>query len=96
MPVNSPAQVGDPLASGTEVGAPPESCSMSASAVHQLPALDRAQRYSIREAAEYLRISRAKLFQDIKAGKIRILKDGRRSYVPSDEIARQSTLPAAQ
>ena len=55
-----------------------------------LAPLDVNQRYAIREAAEYLRISRARLYQKIAAGEIRLLKDGRRSYVPGSAIAAAS------
>jgi hypothetical protein len=57
-----------------------------------LPALDIAQRYEIPESSEYLRQSRAKTYNDIKAGKIRVIKDGRRTYIPGSEIARLSAL----
>jgi hypothetical protein len=55
-----------------------------------LPPLDPQQRYEINEACAYLRQSRAKLYQDIKAGRVRVLKDGARSYIPGSEIARRS------
>ncbi len=60
-----------------------------------LPALDERQRYTIPESAYYLRFSRAKLYQLIKAGEIRVIKDGDRTYIPGTEIIRKSTLPAA-
>jgi len=60
----------------------------------QLPPVDPHQRYEIPEASAYLRQSVAKTYIDIRAGKLRILKDGWRSFVPGTEIIRRSTLPA--
>ena len=62
----------------------------------QLPPIDPHQRYEIPEASAYLRQSIAKTYIDIKAGKLRILKDGSRSFVPGAEIIRRSTLPTHQ
>jgi excisionase family DNA binding protein len=56
-----------------------------------LAPLDVHQRYEIDEAARYLRISRSRLYQKIAASEIRLLKDGRRSFVPGSEIAAAST-----
>jgi excisionase family DNA binding protein len=56
-----------------------------------LAPLDVNQRYDINEAAEYLRISRARLYQKIAAGEIRRIKDGRRSFVPGSDIKAAST-----
>ena len=61
--------------------------------VAKLPALDPNQRYEIPEASAYLRQSVAKTYCDIKAGKIRIIKDGGRSFMPGVEIIRCSSLP---
>jgi len=55
-----------------------------------LACLDIRQRYAIDEAARYLRISRARLYQKIAAGEIRLLKDGRRSFVPGSAIVAAS------
>ncbi len=60
----------------------------------RLPPVDPHQRYEISEASAYLRQSVAKTYLDIKAGKLRILKDGWRSFVPGSEIIRRSTLPS--
>jgi excisionase family DNA binding protein len=57
---------------------------------HHLPPLDERQRYSIEEATDYLRTSRARLYEKIGAGEVKIVKDGRRTYVPGSEIARLS------
>jgi hypothetical protein len=55
-----------------------------------LPPLDLNQRYSIPEANAYLRQSRAKTYQDIKDGKLTIIKDGKRTYVSGRVIAARS------
>ena len=57
-----------------------------------LPPLDVQQRYSIPETSAYLRESRAQIYTDIKAGRIRIIKHGARTYIPGSEIARLSQL----
>ena len=55
-----------------------------------LPPLDIQQRYGIGEAAAYLRISRARLYEHIASGEIRTLMDGRRRFVPGSEIVARS------
>jgi excisionase family DNA binding protein len=45
-------------------------------------------RFDIMEAAHILRISRATLYERIKAGEIKTQKDGRRSYVTASELQR--------
>lgn len=55
-----------------------------------LPAVDANQRYGIEEACRYLRQSRAKTYADIRQGLLKIIKDGRRTYVPGTEIIRRS------
>jgi excisionase family DNA binding protein len=55
-----------------------------------LAPLDIHQRYDIGEAVRYLRISRARLYQKIASGEIRLIKDGRRSFVPGSAIAEAS------
>lgn len=62
-------------------------------ATHLQP-LDAQQRYEIPECLAYLRTSRARLYQRIAAGEIRVLKDGKRTYIPGTELIRLSTLPA--
>jgi excisionase family DNA binding protein len=57
-----------------------------------LAPLDVNQRYEIDEASAYLRISRGRLYEKVAAGQIRLIKDGRRSYVPGSEIAAQSRI----
>ena len=60
--------------------------------VRQLPPLDPRQRYEIPEASAYVRQSIAKTYIDIKAGKLRTIKDGARCFVPGSEIVRRSTV----
>lgn len=60
-----------------------------------LPPLDLAQRYSIPEAIRYLRSSRKTIYDDIAAGKLATIKEGKRRYVPGSEIARRSQAPAS-
>jgi hypothetical protein len=62
--------------------------------VAALPPVDPHQRYEIPEASVYLRQSVAKTYTDIKGGKLKIIKDGWRSFVPGSEIIRRSTLPS--
>lgn len=58
----------------------------------KLDPVDPRQRYDIGEACDYLRVSRAKLYQDIKSGRVQTIQDGSRRYVPGSEIARLSTV----
>ncbi len=52
--------------------------------------LDTAQRYSIKEALGYLRISRARFYAKVKAKEIKLIKDGGRSFVAGSVIAKAS------
>ena len=45
-------------------------------------------RFDIPEAARILRLSRATLYERIRAGQIATQKDGRRSYVTAEELQR--------
>jgi Helix-turn-helix domain len=58
-----------------------------------LPSLDVAQRYSIEEAIRYLRSSRASVYRDIREGRLRVIKERKRTFVPGSEIARRSLVP---
>jgi Helix-turn-helix domain len=58
--------------------------------------VDVAQRYTIAEAVSYLRISHASIYKEINARRIRVLKHGKRTYVPGSEIARLSRLEDTQ
>lgn len=62
--------------------------------VPALPPLDSNRRYPIPIASLYLSQSKAKTYQDMKAGRLKTIKDGKRNYVPGSEIIRRSTLPA--
>jgi predicted DNA-binding transcriptional regulator AlpA len=57
--------------------------------------VDLAQRYTIKEATSYLRISHASLYKEINARRIQVLKQGKRTFVPGSEIARLSRLEVA-
>ena len=54
--------------------------------------LDVKQRYTIDETNAYLRQSRAKTYQDIAAGKLAVIKDGKRTYVPGTALAARSSV----
>jgi hypothetical protein len=58
---------------------------------------DERLRYSIPEASQLLRQSRAKTYTDIKAGTLRVIKDCKRTYVPGTKIRRRCAVdqPAA-
>jgi excisionase family DNA binding protein len=60
-----------------------------------LAPVDLAQRYTIKEATSYLRVSHASIYKEINARRIRVLKLGRRTFVPGSEIARLSRLEDA-
>jgi Helix-turn-helix domain len=59
-----------------------------------LPPLDIRQRYTIDETGAYLRQSRAKTYNDIAAGKLPVIKDGKRTYIPGSAIAERSRVSA--
>lgn len=60
-----------------------------------LPALDLNQRYTIDETSAYLRQCRARTYQQIQAGELPVIRDGRRVYVPGRAIAARSSLESA-
>jgi hypothetical protein len=67
---------------------------MSAKKPATIPAIiDLNQRYSLAEAVALLRQSPAKTYNDIKAGTLRVIREGRRTYVPGSELVRRSRLP---
>jgi excisionase family DNA binding protein len=45
-------------------------------------------RFDINEAARILRLSRATLYERIRAGQLRVQKDGRRSFITAAELQR--------
>jgi prophage regulatory protein len=57
-----------------------------------LAPVDMAQRYTIKEATDYLRISHASIYKEINARRIQVLKQGKRTFVPGSEIARLSRI----
>lgn len=58
--------------------------------MNDLPPLDPLQRYTIPEAAAYLRQSRSKTYEDIASGRLETIKDGRRRYVTGRGIVARS------
>lgn len=58
--------------------------------MRNLTPLDERQRYTVDESLEYLRLSRARLYEKLQAGEIIAIKDGRRTFIPGSEIARLS------
>ena len=48
-------------------------------------------RFDIPEATRILRLSRATLYERIRAGQIKTQKDGRRSYITAEELQRYVT-----
>jgi prophage regulatory protein len=60
-----------------------------------LAPVDIAQRYTIAEATCYLRISHASIYKEINARRLRVLKHGKRTFVPGSEIARLSRVEEA-
>jgi prophage regulatory protein len=60
-----------------------------------LAPVDLAQRYTIKEATSYLRVSHASIYKEINARRLRVLKHGKRTFVPGSEIARLSRLEDA-
>lgn len=63
---------------------------MTRKTLQALAPLDPLQRYSINETCEYLRLSRDRLYELIRAGEIRTIKDGKRTYVPGGVIVERS------
>ena len=52
--------------------------------------IDPNQRYSLAETHAALSQSHAKTFQDIKLGRLKTIKDGRRRYVLGSELIRRA------
>ncbi len=55
--------------------------------------IDPNQRYSLAETCAILRQSPAKTFEDIRAGTLRVFKEGKRTYVSGAELIRRSRPP---
>jgi hypothetical protein len=57
--------------------------------------VDTNRRYPIKVANALLSQSNSKTYEDIAAGRLKVIKDGKRTYIPGSEIVRRSTLAAA-
>jgi excisionase family DNA binding protein len=68
---------------------------MSKKSIPRLPPLDINQRYTVPEAAEYLRVCVATVNVYIAKKTLKTIKDGGRRFVPGAEIARKSAVPTA-
>jgi excisionase family DNA binding protein len=55
-----------------------------------LAQLDVLRRYDVETALRYLGISRKTFYRDVAAGRIKVLKHGRRTFCHGSEIARVS------
>ncbi len=53
-----------------------------------LPPLDLNRRYSVKETCRYLSVSHAMVYQRIREGELKPLKDGKRTFIHGSEIAR--------
>jgi hypothetical protein len=61
-----------------------------------LPPLDVNQRYTVGETLLYLRTSRQSFYTKIlNPGRIQVIKEGARVFVPGSEIARLSSVSVA-
>ena len=60
-----------------------------------LPPLDPLQRYSVPETLNYLRTSRQSFYVKlVNTGRIQLIREGARIFVPGSEIARLSRAAA--
>lgn len=57
-----------------------------------LPPPQPGRRYTVRAAMRYLAKSRMTLYLDVKAGRVRVIRDGRRVFFPGDELLRLTSL----
>jgi excisionase family DNA binding protein len=60
-----------------------------------LAPLDANRRYAVDAACGYLSISRSRFYEKVAAGEVRVVKDGKRTFVPGTEIARLCRAPDA-
>ncbi len=58
-----------------------------------LPILDPNRRYPIEQTLAFLGVSRRHFYEGVKAGRIKLIKDGRRSFCAGSTIARLSQEP---
>jgi hypothetical protein len=54
--------------------------------------IDPNRRYSISIANELLSQSNSKTYEDIAAGRLKVIKDGARTYIHGSEIVRRSAI----
>jgi hypothetical protein len=59
------------------------------------PTLDYNRRYTVATTNLLLDQSNSKTYEDIAAGRLKVIKDGKRTYIPGSEIIRRSTLAAS-
>lgn len=57
-----------------------------------LAPLDIQQRYTVAESALYLRSSLWSVFRDIREGRLTVIREGARTFIPGSEIARRSRI----
>jgi hypothetical protein len=67
----------------------------TAAALETAP-VDINRRYPISTGLSILSTSRATFYAAVKAGRIKILKQGRRSYISGQELARLSSVSDAE
>ncbi len=60
----------------------------------ELPPVDKLRRYSLEHTALYLDTSRVTVHKLVKEEKLKVIREGRRVYVPGTEIIRLSGVPA--
>jgi hypothetical protein len=63
---------------------------MANKAILRPATIDPLQRHTINEATALLRQSRAKTYADIRNNKLKIIKDGARTYIHGSELIRRS------
>lgn len=56
--------------------------------------IDERQRYSFAEACAVLRFSAAHGYKEIAAGRLNVIREGRRTYVHGTELIRRSSVPS--
>lgn len=59
-----------------------------------LEPLDPARRYDVPTACRYLGISRPWLYRKVERGDLKLIRDGRRTFVAGTDIARLCQAPA--
>jgi hypothetical protein len=62
----------------------------------ELGPIDANRRYPLRVANALLSQSNSKTYEDIAAGRLIVIKDGKRTYIPGSEIIRRSGMAATQ